>query len=236
MASGRPVANELEGYPSRTLVTATFLKKNSPFLSHSNILQHFDPKCSQERTRHACQAAQTAPRPPKEATRNLKSSQEASKSSQGAPAAPPPSSSSLLLILLPLFSAPCSLLLLPSEPPSPQASKPPSLRATKPKSLQASEPPSLRASAGAGGRGGAFRSGRSPFGENAVSKLTWSKVQVQVWKSVPSGIIKSLMGPASAAGPWGGFSPGRPLGDQNSVPVLVGDLPATARILSTKNA
>ena len=85
MASGRPVANELEGYPSRTLVTATFLKKNSPFLSHSNILQHFDPKCSQERTRHACQAAQTAPRPPKEATRNLKSSQEASKSSQGAP-------------------------------------------------------------------------------------------------------------------------------------------------------
>ena len=152
MASGRPVANELEGYPSRTLVTATFLKKNSPFLSHSNILQHFDPKCSQERTRHACQAAQTAPRPPKEATRNLKSSQEASKSSQGAPAAPPPPSSSsssllllqlLLLILLPLFSALCSLLLLPSEPPSPQASKPPSLRATKPTTLQASEPPSL---------------------------------------------------------------------------------------------
>ena len=123
MASGRPVANELEGYPSRTLVTATFLKKNSPFLSHSNILQHFDPKCSQERTRHACQAAQTAPRPPKEATRNLKSSQEASKSSQGAPAAPPPPSSS--------SSSPSSLLpaLFSSFLPSPQASKPPSHQA-----------------------------------------------------------------------------------------------------------
>ena len=79
------------------------------------------------------------------------------------------------------------------------------------------------------------RSGRSPSGR-AVSRLTWSKVQVQVWKSVPSGIIKSLMGPASAADPWGSHSPGRPLGDQNSVPVLVGDLPATARMLSTKNA
>ena len=57
MAYGRPVANELEGYPSRTQATATFLKKNSLFLSHSNILQHFDPKHSQERTRYACQAA-----------------------------------------------------------------------------------------------------------------------------------------------------------------------------------
>ena len=134
MASGRPVANELEGYPSRTLVTATFLKKNSPFLSHSNILQHFDPKCSQERTRHACQAAQTAPRPPKEATRNLKSSQEASKSSQGAPAAPPPPSSS--------SSSPSSLLpaLFSSFLPSPQASKPPSHQASKPPSFQATKP------------------------------------------------------------------------------------------------
>ena len=115
MASGRPVANELEGYPSRTLVTATFLKKNSPFLSHSNILQHIDPKCSQERTRHACQAAQTAPRPPKEATRNFKNSQEASKSSQGAPAAPPPPSSSLLLLLLlrPISNTPRTTVTVP---------------------------------------------------------------------------------------------------------------------------
>ena len=37
MASGRPVAKELEGYPSRTLATATFFKENEPFLSHSNI-------------------------------------------------------------------------------------------------------------------------------------------------------------------------------------------------------
>ena len=153
MASGRPVANELEGYPSRTLVTATFLKKNSPFLSHSNILQHFDPKCSQERTRHACQAAQTAPRPPKEATRNLKSSQEASKSSQGAPAAPPPPSSSSLLLPPPpssssSSSSPSSLLPAPfsSFLPSPQAPKPPSLQASEPPSLKASKPPSLQAS------------------------------------------------------------------------------------------
>ena len=118
MASGRPVANELEGYPSRTLVTTTFLKKNSPFLSHSNILQHFDPKCSQERTRHACQAAQTAPRPPKEATRNLKSSQEASKSSQGAPRRLPgaPKSTKNLQAL---------------ETPSLKASKTPSHRASE---------------------------------------------------------------------------------------------------------
>ena len=137
MASGRPVANELEGYPSRTLVTATFLKKNSPFLSHSNILQHFDPKCSQERTRHACQAAQTAPRPPKEATRNLKSSQEASKSSKGAPAAPPPPSSSLLLPPPPPHPPPPLLCSLLPSPPSFRAPKPPSLQASKPPSHQA---------------------------------------------------------------------------------------------------
>ena len=117
--------------------------------------------------------------------------------------------------------------------PSTLRPEPPSLQVSKPPSLQAYKPPITKW--GAGGRGGAFRSGRSPSGR-AVSRLTWSKVQVQVWKSVPSGIIKSLMGPASGAGPWGIYSLGRPLGDQNSVPVLVGDLPATARILSTTNA
>ena len=33
--------NKLEGYPSTTLATATFFQKNEPFLSHSNIMQHF---------------------------------------------------------------------------------------------------------------------------------------------------------------------------------------------------
>ena len=57
MASGRPVANELEGYPFRTIATETLFEKNEPFIIHSNILQHFAAKHSQERIRYDCQAA-----------------------------------------------------------------------------------------------------------------------------------------------------------------------------------
>ncbi len=55
--STRKWLNLITNYIRKCTCSATSEKNANSFLSHSNILQHFDPKHSQERTRYACQAA-----------------------------------------------------------------------------------------------------------------------------------------------------------------------------------
>ena len=152
MASGRPVANELEGYPSRTLVTATFLKKNSPFLSNSNatfcnISTPSAPRSALDMLARRLRPLHGHPRKQQETSRAPKKHPRAPKELQLLLLLPPPPSSSLLLPPPPPPHPPPPLLcsLLPS-PPSFRAPKPPSLQASKPPSLQASKLPSLQAS------------------------------------------------------------------------------------------
>ena len=69
------------------------------------------------------------------------------------------------------------------------------------------------------------RSGRSPW-DSAVTEFTWS-TSLKTSSSMKYHRVST--GSPCVADPCGVTSLARPLGDQNSVPVLVGDLPATAR-------